>query len=141
MKTVSCHRKYPITTNFLDTMLEHSVDIQEGETKLDAYRRGLKELDQIAAELRKEANTQQGSPYQYPAIQQGPPPPEFLNGSLPIISKEKEKVEIAIDNCTSLEELKDCKVAATHHGLTTEYMRKLRDLTAEPPKNFTDGLE
>lgn len=63
MKTVNCHRKYPITTNFLDTMLEHSVDIQEGETKLDAYRRGLKELDQIAAELRKEAN-----PHLYPDL-------------------------------------------------------------------------
>lgn len=56
MKIINCHRKYPITTNFLDTMLEHSVDIQEGETKLDAYRRGLKELDQIAADLRKEAH-------------------------------------------------------------------------------------
>lgn len=60
MKPISCHRKYPITTNFLDTMLEHSVVIEDGESKLDAYRRGLKELDQIAAELRRETESMRG---------------------------------------------------------------------------------
>lgn len=60
MNTVSMHRKYAICTQYLDSMLEHSVELLEGESKLDAYRRGFKELDQIAAELRKEAN-----PYLY----------------------------------------------------------------------------
>ena len=82
MKTVNCHRKYPITTNFLDTMLEHSVNIQEGETKLDAFRRGLKELDQIASELRKEAN-----PHLYPDLSW-----TKQDGKETLVSREKEVI-------------------------------------------------
>lgn len=151
MKTVSCHRKYPITTNFLDTMLEHSVAIEEGETKLDAYRRGLKELDQIAAELRREAN-----PESYPAKYDGRdrfhemtsgqlPPTEvtYANGSLPIISKDKEKIEIAIDNAESVEELKIIKKAyeLMPASCLTQYNKRMAELSSGKPTNFTEGLE
>ncbi len=104
MEPISCHRKYAIVTNFLDTMLEHSVYIQQGETKLDAYRRGLKELDQIAATLRKEHESMRGQFVANTDLRKltdnyySPPKPS-------IIDKSIERLEIQIDNANTLEEL------------------------------------
>ena len=112
MKTVSMHRKYSVYTTYLDTMLEHSVEILEGESKLDAYRRGLMELDQIAEELRKEAHKDDYGI-------SNPPTGEikYTNESivplgshaLGIIDLSHEKMEIAIDNCKDEQELKAWK--------------------------------
>lgn len=152
MKTINCHRKYPITTNFLDTMLEHSVVIEEGETKLDAYRRGLKELDQIAAELRKEAN-----PHLYqentflPFVHTNhahkdvflPEVTTYHSGAIPIISKDKEKIEIAIDNAETVEDLRLIKnnYQFLPASLINHYNKRMQELTTGRPQNFTDGLE
>lgn len=149
MKTVNCHRKYPITTNFLDTMLEHSVVIEEGETKLDAYRRGLKELDQIAAELRKEANPhlyQEKDKLKQDEWTREYPPPEHWkipkDGPLPIISKDKERIEIQIDNAETIEDLK--KVKAFYEflpgSLINHYNKRMQELTTGRPADFTEGL-
>ena len=140
MKTVSCHRKYPITTNFLDTMLEHSVDIQEGESKLDAYRRGLKELDQIASELRKEANPhlyQESTPHAgidsngaVKSITITNPGPY---GGVSEINLNDQRQEIfdTINQCTTIEELKAWK---SHNQtipgkILTHYNNRLQQLT------------
>jgi hypothetical protein len=129
MKTLSCHRKYPITTNFLDTMLEHSVVIEEGETKLDAYRRGLRELDQIAAELRREANPGDAEEYAANKIQQLKQEGRIRPAEpIPIISKDKERIEIAIDNASDLASLARYKKDATKMGLVKEYMRRINEL-------------
>lgn len=147
MKTVNCHRKYPITTNFLDTMLEHSVVIEEGETKLDAYRRGLKELDQIAAELRKEANTESSiAVYSVPnGVTPGAEPiatykyrPEVIG----IISKDHEKIEIAIDNAETADDLKKIKAHYEFFpaSLINHYNKKMQELTTGRPNDFTEGL-
>jgi hypothetical protein len=147
MKTVNCHRKYPITTNFLDTMLEHSIDIQEGETKLDAYRRGLKELDQIAAELRKEANPhlyqESKTVYDSPRLDLKANDEYAVHGPLPIISKDKEKIEIAIDNAETVEELKAVmgKNELIPASLINQYNKRMQELTTGRSQNFTDGLE
>lgn len=137
---MKCHRKYPITTHFLDTMLEHSVVIEEGETKLDAYRRGLKELDQIAAELRKEANSMRGEIIH--ETLQGVEHHDIRNQPLPIISRDKERIEIAIDNAETIEELKIIKKAyeLMPASCLTQYNKKMADLTSGRPQNFTDGL-
>ena len=120
---ISCHRKYAIVTNFLDTMLAHSVYIQEGETKLDAYRRGLKELDQIAATLRKEhesmrgqifSETIEGARRTSPPI--GPPMPQ-------IIDKSIERLEIQIDNANTLEELD--KILLSYDKIPSEIMEQI----------------
>lgn len=142
MKTVSCHRKYPITTNFLDTMLEHSVEIQEGESKLDAYRRGLKELDQIAAELRKEVN-QQGEtgngislPKDYVEMQQ-----------VGVINLKdirlKEEIEDRILAAESVDELISIQVKYVVFPvpLNALFKKRMQELTSGRPQNFTDGLE
>ncbi len=44
----------------------------------------------------------------------------------PVINKEKERVEVAIDNCTSKEELKMMQEAAMKHRLEKEYLMKLK---------------
>jgi hypothetical protein len=147
MKTVNCHRKYPITTNFLDTMLEHSIDIQEGETKLDAFRRGLKELDQIAAELRKEANHESSATVY--SVPKGATPGaepiatyQYRPESLPTISRDKERIEIEIDNSEDIESLKFIKqkYPLMPASLIDHYNKRMTDLTTGRPQNFTDGL-
>ena len=121
MEHISCHRKYAIVTNFLDTMLEHSVYIREGETKLDAYRRGLKELDQIAADLRKE--------HEFVGGQNIPPPnaTPYDNGKgsvLMVIDKSFERLEIDIDNAESLEDLN--KILLSYDKLPDQILTQIQ---------------
>lgn len=109
MNTVSMHRKYSVYTQYLDTMLEHSVVLLEGESKADAYRRGLKELDQIAAELRKEAN-----PHWYEETKELKKSwkDEILtttNGQPPTIDLNHQRLRDAIDDCQSKEALMEWK--------------------------------
>lgn len=44
----------------------------------------------------------------------------------PVINKEKERIEIAIDNCTSKHELTLLQNDALKHRLETEYLIKLK---------------
>jgi hypothetical protein len=116
-------------------MLEHSVYIQQGETKLDAYRRGLKELDQIAAELRKEhesmrgqiiSETIQGAQRTNPPI--GPPMPLEIN-------RKHDELKDLIDDCSTIEELKAWKEVnpvlpvpvQKHYDTKVEILRIERD--------------
>lgn len=124
-KPLSCHRKYSIVTNFLDTMLEHSVCIQEGETKLDAYRRGLKELDQIAATLRKEheSGTQSFSHVPLSSSQIGDMSKTRAN--LTIIDKSIERLEIQIDNANTLEELD--QILLSYDKLPDEIIKQIEE--------------
>lgn len=132
-KILSCHRKYAIVTNFLDTMLEHSVEIRQGETKLDAYRRGLKELDQIAATLRKEHESMTGQFVANTNLQKltenyySPPKPS-------IIDKSIERLEIQIDNANTLEELD--QILLSYNKLPDEIMEQI-----EEKKNQLVGYE
>ena len=140
MEPIKCHRKYPITTNFLDTMLEHYVVIEEGESKLDAYRRGLKELDQIAAQLRKEAESMRGEIIQ--EVMDGVHHHDIRNQPLPIISKDKERIEIEIDNAETVEALQIIKKAypLMPASCRTQYNKRLAELSSGRPHNFTEGL-
>jgi hypothetical protein len=139
MKPISCHRKYAITTNFLDTMLEHSVDIGEGETKLDAYRRGLKELDQIAAELRKEHESMTGVHEVTIGSQWQNQPPQSTTFTT---TKVTPPYEIQTDKSTPLATMEAIQSAPTIEVLTTfkilansdeqlrnAYVSRLKELT------------
>lgn len=66
----------------------------------------------------------------------------FSNGALPIISRDKEKIEIAIDNAESVEELKIIKKAyeLMPASCLIQYNKKMAELTTGRPQNFTDGL-
>jgi hypothetical protein len=63
----------------------------------------------------------------------------FQNGAIPVISKDLERLEIQIDNATTLEELAPIKEAIWQAGLTKQYMKKVEELL-DAPKNFVDGL-
>ena len=131
-KPLSCHRKYAIVTNFLDTMLEHSVYIQQGETKLDAYRRGLKELDQIAADLRKEYQEQSFAHIPLSSSKIGDMSNQRAN--LTVIDKSIERLEIQIDNANTLEELD--KILLSYDKLPDEIFKQI-----EAKKNQLVGHE
>jgi hypothetical protein len=139
MNTLKMHRKYGIVTNFLDTMLEHEVVIQEGETKLDAFRRGLKELDQIAADLRKETHphlyqetTDLNKKWVHAASEHMQQTNAGLT-TLPTISQQTEPETdnlTAIQNAATLEELKSFKLlAAGDKALYTAYCQRIKELT------------
>lgn len=51
---------------------------------------------------------------------------KFNEQSVGEINKEKERVEIAIDNCTSKAELKMIQESAFKHKLEKEYLMKLK---------------
>ena len=147
MNTLKMHRKYGIVTNFLDTMLEHEVEIQEGETKLDACRRGLKELDQIAADLRKEAHPhlyQETTDLNKKWVHAASEHMQQMNvgpTTLPTISKDKERIEIAIDNAETIADLQLIKDEAWSNGLSGHYIHRFNELNNGRPSNFTEGLE
>jgi len=84
---------------------------------------------------------------EYPHIYQQESAPEIVRSFTPqqtgpsvsvIDYKEKENLEIAIDNATSLEDLAKLKEQAGKQGLIHPYMQKMNELLA--PKQFTDGL-
>jgi hypothetical protein len=131
MNTISMHRKYSVYTQYLDTMLEHSVVLLEGESKLDAYRRGFKELDQIAAELRKEAHQDD-----YGVANPPTGPISYTKESIvPVISTDKSPGPLStmtgIQNSKSLEELTSFKLLASgNRQLYDAYCSKLKELNA-----------
>jgi hypothetical protein len=139
MKTARAHRKFAIYSGFLDTILEGEEEILDGETRKDTLKRILKDLEETAADLRKEAmrgdiiqETVKGAMDNFPPI--GPPMPQVID------YKQKETLEIAIDNATSLEELQAIKDA--NPVMTVPILkhcnRRMEELMNE--KSFTNGL-
>jgi hypothetical protein len=60
--------------------------------------------------------------------------------SIPTISKDSERLEIAIDNATSLDELQAIKDDCWKHGLSINYINKFNELNNGRPSEFTEGL-
>lgn len=63
-------------------------------------------------------------------------------GILPTISRDKERLEITIDNAETPEDLKAIKAdnPLLPASLINHYNKRMTDLTAGRPQNFTDGL-
>lgn len=125
------------------------VIIEEGEDQEECALKALHYLKSITDKFHKEAN-----PHLYPNLaginQDGNETIRLhqevttaFPGGIPIISKDKEKIEIAIDNAESVEELKIIKKAyeLMPACCLTQYNKKLAELNSGSPKNFTDGLE
>jgi hypothetical protein len=136
MKTARAHRKFAIYSGFLDTILEGEEEILDGETRKDTLKRILKDLEETAAELRKEAASKIDDG---PNIQTTPNAPH----SIPIISRDFEKLEIAIDNAETVEDLRGLNIGgqAVPHPILKAYNKRMAELMAEPEKDFTNGLQ
>lgn len=134
-KTILVQRKFCIYSMFLDTTLQAEDERLEGETIEDGIIRVHKQLEQTAERLRKEAN---------PHLYQESKPMERVDGgmpfrthpattaeSLPIISKDVEKIEISIDNATTLDELKAVKEMSPvmPHPVLVLYNKKIKELS------------
>lgn len=63
-----------------------------------------------------------------------------LGNSIPTISKDFEKLEIAIDNAQAIEELQILKDDAWKHGLSVQYITKFNELNNGRPTDFSEGL-
>ena len=99
-KTILVERKFSIYSQFLDTVLQSEGIIQEGETREDALIRVHDELESTADRLRNRINPSGGTPL----------PKDYVRfDNIGIISKDDERLEIAIDNAASLEELDKLK--------------------------------
>jgi hypothetical protein len=133
MKTARAHRKFAIYSIYLDTWLEGEEDIPEGETRKQVMKRILSELEETAAELKEEAKTRTDTP---PNVQTTPNAPY----SIPTISKDAEKLEIAIDNAQSIEELREIKDECWKHGLSAYYINKFNELNNGRSTDFAEGL-
>lgn len=114
-------------TNFALSTLEQMADAWHKEAHPHLYQ----EKDK----LKQDEWTRE-----YPPIEHWKIPKD---GPLPIISKDKEKIEIAIDNAESVEELKIIKKAyeLMPASCLSQYNKRMTELTSGKPKNFTDGLE
>lgn len=99
--------------------------LKPGETLEDA----LDELDERLTAWHKK---------RYPSLYENQPPPiterpfAYRQETIPTISKDTEKLEIAIDNATSLEELAPIKEAIWKAGLRDQYMQKVSTITGVP---------
>lgn len=127
MKTAKAHRKFAIYSIYLDTWLEGEEEVREGESRKDVLKRILAELEETAAELRKETLPNLDMAWSKKELQTSWK--DEIPGPLPTISLNKERLEIQIDNCTSLEELAEYKELASKSGLVSVYMQRLSQLT------------
>jgi len=138
-KNVLVQRKFSIYSNFLDTTLqvEGELDKYIGESLETAITTANKYLEKIAEGLRKEAEsmrgqivteTIQGAKEKSPPI--GPPPPLEINVL-------HERVQIAIENSLSIEDLKKVKEAypVMPFPLLRLYSKKMEELSNEPNKD------
>jgi hypothetical protein len=90
---------------------------------------------------------------EYPHLYQEGNKPEWVNmpvkantqmiemREVPTISKDAEKLEIAIDNAQSIGELQGIKDDCWKHGLTVNYINKFNELNNGRPFDFTEGLD
>jgi hypothetical protein len=111
----------------------------DGPNGMEKYDEVLTTLEKMADEWHKKAH-----PHLYQ--QEGAPEivrsftPQQTGPSVAVIDyKEKENLEIAIDNATSLEDLAKLKEQAGKQGLIHPYMQKMNELMSTPV-NFSDDL-
>lgn len=78
----------------------------------------------------------------YPRLDLGIPPCEPSQASNPkVISKDVERIEIAIDNAQTLEELYPLRKDADKWNILPQYIKKFNELNNGRPTDFAAGLE
>jgi len=146
---VTAHIKFSIGTTFLDNFFTAEDERLPGESIEDGVLRVRKHLVNAIEMLKKEyphlCQETDGIKFEFPPARSNPPVAPgghaFVErSSIPVISKDTERLEIQIDNATSLEDLAKLKEQAGKQGLISPYMKKMNELLAQP-KAFTDGLD
>lgn len=147
IEKVSLSRTIP-TGPYMNDKIGMEATLEPGENESDALHalsgRIEKWHKENAAHLYQESST---AVYSVPnGVTPGAEPiatykyrPEVIG----IISKDHEKIEIAIDNAETADDLK--KIKAHYEflpaSLINHYNKRLQELTTGRPQNFTDGLE
>lgn len=128
------------------------VIIEEGEDQEACALKALHYLKSITDKFHKEANPHlyqeaSGNYIQPPKYEQSQtssiPPVQTPAWSIPVISKDFERIEIEIDNAETPEELKaiKSKYELMPASCLTQYSKKLAELQSGRPQNFSDGLD
>lgn len=130
MKTARAHRKFAIYSGFLDTILEGEEDVLDGETRKDALKRILKDLEETAAELKREYNN--GAQPTTETVRSFTP--QQTGASVMEIQTERgdpNDVLYQVQNAPSLEVLATYKTLATNSKtLYPAYCERLKYLSA-----------
>jgi hypothetical protein len=131
MLIVTAHIKFGLHSNFLDSMLQAEDERLPGESIEDGALRVLAALERAVERKKKEAESIrgeivseiiQGTKRDFPPI--GPAMPQ----SIPTISKDIERLEIAVDNATTLEELRALKDECWKLNIQAHYINKFNEL-------------
>lgn len=130
MKTAKAHRKFAIYSGFLDTILEGEDEIQDGETRSEVLKRILKELEETAAELKKDAESMRGEIIHETIQGARDSFPPIGGGIPPVIDLQDEKISIAIENAQSIEQLGLLKSELKEKHLPL-YKQRLKQLQAK----------
>ena len=141
--TILVQRKFSIYSQFLDTILQSEDEIREGETRKDALKRVHRELEETAADLRKESESMRGQIVEE-TIQGAKITSPPIGPAAPIeINIKDERIQIAIENAQTSDELKDVKTVypVMPFPLLRLYNKRMEELTNESNTSFTSGLE
>lgn len=128
------HEKFCVKSTFLDTSIDVEGTLDPGETLPEAVAKAREEIIKSLPGTSTIPEMRYAGHVLYPE--------SIPTHSLPTISKDFEKLEIAIDNAQTVEELKQIKSAnrvmpARLNDAWNKKMDELLDKAAE----FTDGLE
>jgi hypothetical protein len=139
---VTAHIKFSLHTTFLDEMIQAEDERLPGESIEDGVIRVQEALWRAAERIKQKAYPN-GREEWIPGFEFPPHMKTqitFEQPTIPVISKDTERLEIQIDNATTLEDLAKLKEQAGKQGLIHPYMQKMNELL-NAPKEFTNGLE
>ena len=132
MKTtkITFERNYHISPvdQYAKERLSIDVELEDGDNVDSAYDYARKKVE----ENHRKNNPQMFADHSPDYINTDAPIPDFIKNftkqpTIPVISKDKEKTEIAIDNCTMVGELLELKEDAGRYGLVTHYQKKMNE--------------
>lgn len=118
---------HPVLGNFFPVKLELEYPIGPNETPEEAWEEGRKTAEEWFAaayplqESKPEGSGERDLSNWQPGAQRRPE-------TLPTISKDAEKLEIAIDNATTIETLQSIKDQCGKSGLMGQYIAKFNQL-------------
>ena len=126
---------HPIYGTFTPIKLHLEYPLKGDETEEQAWDAGEKAMKEWIASRYPDPNQMNKNivvtPLHFPSKHE----------SIPTISKDKERTEIAIDNAKSIDDLQVIKDDAEKHGLFAHYMTRFYDIANGRPTEFTDGID
>jgi hypothetical protein len=131
--TVSLSRTIP-TGPYMSDKVTMEASVHGGES----HETVLDNLSHLINDWHRKANPHL---HQEPEMTRFPPQLGVVAEAIPVISKDKEKIEIYIDNATSLEELQGMKDECWKHDLSANYITKFNELNNGRPSEFSEGLD